>query len=92
MKSLNLNRPLLRPLPQGARLIVLAAAFAVLAACAGNDEVQTEIQSLTEAYEKAQESIAAGNYNRGIQIFEALQARYPFSDVSRQIQLELMYA
>ncbi len=92
MKSLNLNSKLIRHIKQGTRLIVLATAFAVLAACAGNDEVQTEIQSLTEAYEKAKESIASGNYRRGVQIFEALQARYPFSDLSRQIQLELMYA
>ena len=89
---MNLNSKLIRHIKQGARLIVLAAAFAVLAACAANDEVQTEIQSLTEAYEKAQASIASGNYRRGVQIFEALQARYPFSDLSRQIQLELMYA
>ena len=89
---MNLNSILIPHIRQGARLIVLAAAFAVLAACAGNDEVQTEIQSLTEAYEKAQEAIASGNYRLGIQVFEALQARYPFSDLSRQIQLELMYA
>ena len=89
---MNLNSKLIPHIRQGARLIVLAAAFAVLAACAGNDEVQTEIQSLTEAYEKAQEAIANSNYRLGIQIFEALQARYPFSDLSRQIQLELMYA
>ncbi|MDJ0709369.1 MAG: outer membrane protein assembly factor BamD [Woeseiaceae bacterium] len=63
-----------------------------LAACAGNDEVQTEVQSITEAYEEAQTSIRRGNYRRGILIFEAIQARYPFSDLSRQIQLELMYA
>ena len=92
MKSLKLNTQLIRHIKQRTRLIVLATVLAVLAACAGNNEVQTEIQSLTEAYEKAQESIAGGNYNRGIQIFEALQARYPFSDLSRQIQLELMYA
>ncbi len=89
---MNLNNKLIRYIERRARLIVLATAFAVLAACAGNDEVQTEIQSLTEAYEKAKESIASGNYRRGVQIFEALQARYPFSDLSRQIQLELMYA
>ena len=29
-----------------------------LAACAGNDEAESEIQNLTEAYESAQESIA----------------------------------
>ena len=75
------------------RLLLLAVSFAFLAACAGNDEQQeTEIQNLTDAYEKAQDSIARNNYTRGIQIFEAIQARYPFSDLSRQIQLELMYA
>ncbi len=92
MKSLNLNCKLIRYIERRARLIVLTTVFAVLAACAGNDEIQTEIQSLTEAYEMAQESIANGNYRRGVQIFEAIQARYPFSDLSRQIQLELMYA
>ena len=73
------------------RTALLCALFAVFAACAGNEE-QDEVRDLTEAYEKAQTSIANGNYQRGIAIFEAIQARYPFSDLSRQIQLELMYA
>ncbi len=77
---------------RSSRLVALAAGIALLTACAGNDEIQTEIQSLTEAYEEAQGYIAGGNYSRGLQIFEAIQARYPFSDLSRQIQLEMMYA
>lgn len=83
---------LTRNIIRGTRLAALAASLALLAACAGNDEVQTEIESLTEAYEEAQQYIQRGNYSRGVQIFEAIQARYPFSDLSRQIQLELMYA
>ncbi len=75
-----------------AYLILIVALGASLLSCAGNEEQQTEVQNITEAYEKAQESIARSNYRRGIQIFEAIQARYPFSDLSRQIQLELMYA
>ena len=75
-----------------ARLLLLAAVFGMLAACAGNEEEQTEIQNLTEAYEEAQNAVSRGNYRRGVLIFEAIQARYPFSDLSRQIQLELMYA
>jgi outer membrane protein assembly factor BamD len=74
------------------RLLLFVILGATLVSCAGNDEQQSEVQNITEAYEKAQESIARGNYRRGIQIFEAIQARYPFSDLSRQIQLELMYA
>ena len=90
--SLKRNTKLTRNITRSARLIALASGMALLAACAGNDEVQTEIQSLTEAYEQAQEYVARGNFSRGVQIFEAIQARYPFSDLSRQIQLELMYA
>ena len=63
-----------------------------LAACAGNDEVQSEVSNLTTAYQEAKDAIARSNYNKGIRIFEAIQARYPFSDLSRQIQLELMFA
>ena len=74
------------------RLLLLLAALGSLAACAGNDEQQTEVENLAEAYEEAKDAVARSNYRRGIQIFEAIQARYPFSDLSRQIQLELMYA
>jgi len=75
-----------------ARLFLLVVLGTALVACAGNEEERTEVQNITEAYEKAQLSVAGGNYGRGIQIFEAIQARFPFSDLSRQIQLELMYA
>jgi outer membrane protein assembly factor BamD len=77
---------------RSSRLVALVAGIVLLAGCSGNDEIQTEIQSITEAYEKAQELVAGGNYGRALQIFEAIQARYPFSDLSRQIQLEMMYA
>lgn len=75
-----------------ARLLLILILGATLVACAGKEEKQSEIDNIAEAYEKAQASIARSNYGRGIQIFEAIQARYPFSDLSRQIQLELMYA
>lgn len=74
------------------RHILLVAALAMVGACAGNDEQETQVDNLTIAYEEAQDAIARGNFRRGIQIFEAIQARYPFSALSRQIQLELMYA
>ncbi len=70
----------------------MLAALAVLAACAGNEETYDAVQDLQDAYDQAQSSIQNGNYSRGIQILEAIQARYPFSDVARQIQLDLMYA
>jgi outer membrane protein assembly factor BamD len=74
------------------RLLLIAIVSTALAACAGNKGQQTEVQNITDAYAKAQTSIESGNYRKGIEIFEAIQARYPFSDLARQIQLELMYA
>ncbi len=81
-------RPVFRPL----RLLLIATLPLVLFACAGNDEVQDEVQNITQAFQDAKTAIERGNYRRGIQIFEAIQARYPFSDLGRQIQLELVYA
>jgi len=75
-----------------ALLLLIILVSSSLVACAGKDEVQTEIDNITEAYELAQLSVDRKNYRKGIQIFEAIQARYPFSDLSRQIQLELMHA
>ena len=89
---LDVSRPNPRHALRRARQLLLLGALSLLVACGGTEEQQTEIQSLTDAYERAQTSMRNGNYNRGIQIFEAIQARYPFSDLSRQIQLELMYA
>lgn len=74
------------------RLLLILTLGSALVSCAGKDEVQNEVQNITEAFELAQLSIERKNFRRGIQIFEAIQARYPFSDLSRQIQLELMYA
>ena len=92
MKYLLLSSQNQRGAMHKARLIALAGVLGLLAACAGNDEQQTEVSNVTEAYEKASKSISRGNYRGGIQIFEVIQARYPFSDLSRQIQLELIYA
>ncbi len=75
-----------------ARLLLIVLLSGGLFACAGNDEIHSEVQNITEAYDLAQVSIQRKNYRRGIQIFEAIQARYPFSDLSRQIQLELLHA
>lgn len=65
----------------------------LLAGCASNKSAEeTLISNITKAYETAQQSVKNQNYRRAIQIFENLQARFPFSDLSKQIQLELMHA
>jgi outer membrane protein assembly factor BamD len=74
------------------RLAAFVAAIGLAAGCANNDEQETPINDITEAYQTAKESVERGNTTRGIQIYEAILARYPFSDLSRQLQLDLMYA
>ena len=74
------------------RVLPSVVAALLMAACANNDEQETAISNLQEAYEEAKVAIERQNYRKGILIFEAIQARYPFSDLSRQVQLELMFA
>jgi len=75
-------------------LLALAAmlVLGVVAGCAGNDEEFDLASSIEEAYIEAQEAVQVGNYRKAISIFEQLQARFPFSDFSTQIQLELAYS
>ena len=73
-------------------ILATALALAAIAGCAGNDEEFDLATSIEEAYIDAQEAVEVGNYRKAIGIFEALQARFPFSDFSTQIQLELAYA
>ena len=73
-------------------ILIFVIVSGSLTACAGKDEVQTEVGNITEAFELAELSIARKNYRKGIQIFEAILARYPFSDLSRQIELKLLHA
>lgn len=93
------------PIPQTQRsrpigLRSLRAFFATVIACVAlsgcaNNDVSLEeefLNSITDAYETARDAMHAGNYRKAIRIFEALQARFPFSDLSKQIQLQLMYA
>jgi len=75
------------------RVIPALAIAAMLASgCAGNEEQFDLATNIREAYIDAQDAVDAGNYRKAIAIFEGLQARFPFSDFSTQIQLELAYA
>ena len=75
-----------------ARIAAVLVSVALLSACAGNDEQQTPVDNLQEAYDAAQLAVNRQNFGRGIAIFEAIQARYPFSNLSRQVQLNLIHA
>jgi outer membrane protein assembly factor BamD len=72
--------------------IILIMTALVTVGCAGKDEEIDLSQNIRDAYTEAQDAVNNGNYRKAIRIFEALQARFPFSEFSTQIQLELAYA
>ena len=74
------------------RSLVLVVILISSAGCGNNDEIRSEIDNYVEAYETAQEAIENYDYSKAIGIFETIQARFPFSELSRQIQLELLHA
>ena len=43
-------------------------------------------------YRRAREDLESSDYKNAIATYEALDARYPFSDAARQARLDLMYA
>jgi len=61
------------------------------AGCAGDPEPYNAVADVKEAYELAEKSMDRQNYRKAIGIFEALQARFPFSDFANEIQLRLIY-
>jgi len=66
-------------------------ALGFVAGCSGTPE-RDQLNDPDYAYQLAKEDIAKGNYARAVFIFEQLEARYPFSNATRQSQLDLMYA
>jgi outer membrane protein assembly factor BamD len=73
-------------------IVMLFAASLVAVGCGGNEEEFDLNSGIRNAYNDAQDAVNNGNYRKAISIFEALQARFPFSEFSTQIQLELAYS
>lgn len=81
-----------RTAPLRQRLVALLLGMLLIAGCGGTEEEFDLSRSIKDAYSDAQRAVAVGNYRKAIGIFEALQARFPFSDFATQIQLELAYS
>lgn len=72
------------------KLSLLAALGSVLIGCGGGDSLIQD-GGPEALYERGSEMMEASNYNGAIQYFLQLEARYPFSNVTRQAQLDLIY-
>lgn len=74
--------------------ILALISAAVLAGCAGNRQraVFDPSEGPEAIYEYGVAAMAEGNFVDALLYFQALQARFPFSNVTRQAQLDMIYA
>lgn len=75
-------------------LIALFAAVALLLSGCKGDSATARLSRLTpEAlYSRAQQSMRSQDWADAIRVYEALAARYPFTDQARQSRLDIIYA
>ncbi len=76
------------------RILVLMLFAAMLTACGLLPEQgdETSRWSASKLYSEAKAQLADGNYQRAIQLYERLEARYPYGPYAQQAQLEVAYA
>lgn len=70
----------------------MLACVALVAAGCGANRTKELAGTPDGLYSRAAEQVASGNYDGAIRIYEALEARYPFTDAARQSRLDLLYA
>jgi len=80
------SRPRLVPL----LVATLLVAMGVLSGCAGKEEKDLK-SGVADLYERGHKSMESGNFSNAIRYFEALEARFPFSNETKQAQLDLIY-
>src|SRR6056297_1316810 len=82
------------PLRHTPRALLASLILALLAACAGNDEMPDIAADSGEAqiYRQAERFLDSRNYSMAVRSLQALESRYPFGKYAEQAQLELIYA
>ena len=79
-----------------AKLKILSALLLVvgLSACGllPTDEDETRNWTANKFYAEASEALAEGDYETAIELYEKLEARYPFGRYATQAQLDIAYA
>jgi len=79
----NLGRALL--------VAVVIAAAALTGACSGNKAKKKGLTA-EQIYDLGKKDLSNGDYANAVKSYEQLESRFPFANVSRQGQLDLMYA
>ena len=71
---------------------VLAALGLALGGCKNREGMEAKLSDPQVVYKMAHTALLQGDYPRAIKIYEALMARYPFADETRQSRLDVIYA
>lgn len=75
------------------QLFLIPALVFALAACGTPKQFdETEGWSPARLYEEAKDEINVGNYERGIELLEKLEARYPYGRFAQQAQIDTAFA
>lgn len=80
----------------GKRALAVALVVTFLTACSSKPE-QEEIERVPNKspqalYLEAKETLDSGLYVRSIELLSAINSRYPFGPLSKQVQMDLIYA
>lgn len=71
-------------------VLALCLVLAAVPACRSKRDIMSSNPELI--YRKAKQSLVGQDYNNAIKMYEALTARFPFTDQARQARLDLIYA
>jgi len=74
-----------------ARVLTIAC-FALIVAACSNQAKQAEMLQPENLYAKANRLMLGGDYRGAVRYYEALEARYPFAEQSRQARIDIIYA
>jgi outer membrane protein assembly factor BamD len=76
------------------RLSLLVLTLTVLNGCFffGGDDDEPIDSGAQQLYDRAKDALDGGDFNNAILYYEALEARFPFSNLARQGQIDLVYA
>jgi outer membrane protein assembly factor BamD len=73
-------------------VLVMAAVSGSLTGCKSKRDARIARQGPEALYKQAQKSLNAYDFNTSIKTYEALTARFPFTNEARQARLDLIYA
>ena len=73
------------------RWSVILMMAAVLTGCGGGPKEIDPDLGAAKLYEKARQSMATGNYGNAIARYERLEGRFPFSNYTKQGQLDIIF-